>query len=310
MIAMNKQLCHKEFRAMGTEVAVDIVTGPGENEKKKIEKTLNEIRKIFENNENIFSRFKEESELSKVNAQLGRETKISPKLFEMLTLCLAYYKKTDKYFDPRILTNLEAIGYTQNFADTKWPEINLGEKEAISNSLEEDLILNKEGWSLLIKKKIDTSGIVKGFTVDEAAQFLKSNNFRNFIVDAGGDMYLNGLNERGKAWEIGLEGSNIKLQITDEGVATSGISRKRWRLGEKKFHHLINPKKFEEFKFEIKSVTVISQDTIEADVLAKSLFLMGKEAGLERAKEKKIKALFLDYKSNAYLSEEIKKNIV
>lgn len=100
------------------------------------------------------------------------------------------------------------------------------------------------------------------------------------------------------------------LKLKNEGIATSGISRKKWEAGGKKFHHLINPKDTENFSFDLKTVTVIREKTVEADGRAKVLFLMGKVKGLEFANRNNLKALFLDYKGNVYLSEKMKENVI
>lgn len=294
------------FRAMGTDVSVEITDLRGQG-------FLEEVKNVFTKNEKIFSRFNEGSELSKINSNLGKEIEISNEMLEVLDLCLKFNKISAGYFDPRIIGNLEKIGYCGDFKklhfDDKAGEV---EWEKIEGELKNDLIVNKEKKTVLARKRIDTTGIAKGYTVDEAAEYLRKQGFENFTVDAGGDMYAAGINDNG-GWKIGIEGlddDKLMLKLKDEGIATSGISRKRWTLGGKKFHHLINPKDPENFSFDIKTVTVIENKTVEADGRAKVLVLMGKTKGLEFANRNNIKALWLDYRGNVYLSEAIKGYLV
>lgn len=293
---------------MGTDVSIEIV------ETEDVSDELTEIENIFKKNEKIFSRFRDDSELSKINNNLGKETNVSREMLEVLELCLKFNKISDGYFDPRVIENLEIIGYDRDFKSNDLNKVDTDIKlEKITGELVEDLIINREGKTVLVKKRIDTTGIAKGYTVDEAGKYLDSKGFKNYIVDAGGDMNIKGLNDEGKKWCIGIEGledNKLMLELTDCGVATSGISRKRWKIGEKKVHHLINPKDPENFSHDIKTVTVVEEKTVEADGRAKVLVLMGKEKGLEFANQNKIKALFLDYKGNVYLSEAIKENII
>lgn len=315
MIAMNNNLekIKLDFRAMGTDVSVEIIF-ESLTLKANAQKALQYVQKIFTENEKIFSRFSNDSELARINRNIGKEVAISNKMFAVLELCLKFNKISEGYFDPRIISVLEKIGYDKDF---KMNDFNVSEDkkinlEKIDTNLQEDLILSSEKKTILIKKRIDTTGIAKGFTVDECARFLKKEGFKNFIVDAGGDMFAQGFNKDGKEWAVGVEGApddKIIIKLNQEGIATSGISRKRWKIGEKKFHHLINPKDPENFSYEIKTVTVVDKETVEADGRAKVLVLMGKEKGLEFANKNNIKALFLDYRGNVYLSNEIKKNI-
>lgn len=309
-----------DFQAMGTDVFIEIVFGhpvskgtPGVLP--RAQKSIERIKEIFAEQEKIFSRFREDSELTGINNELGKEIIASEKMFSVLGLCVKFYELSSGYFDPRVLENLEKIGYDKDFRSNnlnKEDGKNI-ELEKIDGKLQTDLILDAEKKSVLVKKRIDTTGIAKGFTVDEAVRYLKKEGWKNFVVDAGGDMFAQGLDENGKEWEIGIEGlddSRVRLKLRDEGIATSGISRKRWQIGDKKVHHLINPKDPENFSYDIKTVTVIEEKTVEADGRAKVLVLMGKEKGLQFANENGIKALFLDYRGNVYLSEKIKENIV
>ncbi len=309
----NRQTFKTEFRAMGTTVSADIVLEKTKEDSAR--KAFREIRTIFEKNEKIFSRFRPDSELSKINQNLGKEIRVSPEMLEVLELCLKFNKISEGYFDPRVIENLERIGYDKDFKshdfnDRSGKEIFL---EKIEGGLEDDLIIDARMRAVTIKKRIDTTGIAKGYTVDEAANYLSEKGFQNFIVDAGGDMLAQGVNDEGEDWRIGIEGledDRLMLKLKNEGIATSGISRKRWTIGGRKFHHLVNPKDPENFSYEIKTVTVIAEKTVEADGRAKVLVLMGKEKGLEFADRHDLKALFLDYKGNIYLSRRMKENIL
>jgi FAD:protein FMN transferase len=300
------------FQAMGTGVSAEIVVKTPADIA-RVKTALKNIKNIFEKNEKIFSRFRSDSELTRINNNLGKETEVSPEMFEVLELCLKFHEISEGYFDPRIIGNLENIGYDKNFLSNnlnKSEEKNI-KLENISGKLTDDLILNSNKLTVIFKKRLDTTGIAKGYTVDEAAQYFKSNNFSDFIVDAGGDMFAQGLDKKGEDWKIeieGLENNKIMLKLKNEGVATSGISRKKWIIGGKKFHHLINPKDTENFSFDLKTVTVIKEKTVEADGRAKVLFLMGRTKGLKFANDNNLKVLFLDHKNNIYLSEKMKEN--
>jgi FAD:protein FMN transferase len=302
------------FHAIGTEVSVDIVLTENISDD-LARQAIEKVKNIFQKNEKIFSRFRDDSELSFLNANIDQEVVISKEMSEVLELCLKFNKLSGGYFDPRIIGNLEKIGYDKDFK-TNNPSSEAEKEvafEKISGSFADDIVLDPIKRSVRIKKRIDTTGIAKGYTVDEAAQYLLSEGFKNFIVDAGGDMYAAGFNDEGVPWRVAIEGieeKKLMLKMTGAGLATSGIDRKRWTIGDKKFHHLINPKDPENFSYDIKTVSIVEEKTVEADGRAKVLVLMGKVKGLAFANQNNIKALFLDYKGNVYLSEAIKSYII
>lgn len=299
------------FTAMSTEVAAGMIMDDSEKEAGRI---LDAVRHIFLENEKRFSRFDAASELSRLNKNLNEEVSVSEKMARVLNSCLAMHKLSRGYFDPRIIADLEAAGYRKNFQSNDF-EANEEQvaPEIISEPLERDLILDFKNKKVRLKKRVDLSGIAKGFSVDEAARYLKDEKAELFFIDAGGDMYFSGLSEEGDEWRIGVEGiadEKIKLRVSNEGVATSGISRRRWTRGGQKFHHLLNPQKPGEFSFELKSVTVMAEKTETADALAKSIFLMGRQSGMEFTNANGIKALILDYRGNVYVSQKIKENLI
>lgn len=121
--------------------------------------------------------------------------------------------------------------------------------------------------------RLNPSGIVKGFAIDNAARLLKKMAFKNFYVDAGGDIQVSGKNKKGKAWRVGIRNpfnrnENIKIvSVNEEGVATSGTSIRG--------QHIYNPYKPEEEITDIVSLTVIGPNIYEADRFATAAFAMG-----------------------------------
>ena len=128
-------------------------------------------------------------------------------------------------------------------------------------------------------------------------------------------MFTAGENTNGEKWRIAIEGipeKKLMLNISNRGIATSGISRKKWQIGGKKFHHLINPKNPNYFSYEMRTVSVIEKIRKMPMAGPKFWFLLGKEKGMEFAKKNKIAAIFLDYKGNIFYlagSKEIFSNI-
>lgn len=124
----------------------------------------------------------------------------------------------------------------------------------------------------------DTSGLVKGWAIYNAALLLRERGFRNFYVDAGGDIQVMGLNLEGQKWRLGLQNPFNQEQIvkivslSDQGLATSGT----YIRGQ----HIYNPYAKEEPITDIVSLSVIGPNVYEADRFATAAFAMGRE-GIE-----------------------------
>lgn len=158
-------------------------------------------------------------------------------------------------------------------------------------------ILNEEDWSddmklifdLSEKTKIETdgyfdirtplgtydpSGIVKGWSIFNAAKLLKSKGVMDFYIDAGGDIQPSGKNADGDKWSVGIKNPFNQKEIVkivyvgNEGVATSGTYIRGL--------HIYNPKDNKPMD-EIVSLTVIGPNIYEADRFATAAFAMGTE---------------------------------
>ena len=298
----------REFKALGTDVQIFLVIEP-KKRKEKAEKIFNEIREIYKKKEKILSRFDQNSELSKLNSNLNIFQNASRDVLYLAEKSLEYYEKTEKYFDPRIIEILEDIGYEKSFFDEDFGKKKvLGEKYLSKNNLKNDLKIKNN--QIYFGCRMDFSGISKGYITDLISIYLIKNGFQNFLIDSGGDIYAYGKNENQEKWGIEIEGipkEKIILILENSAVATSGITRRKWEIRGKKYHHLINPMYPYNFSFNLKSVTVVDKMCEKADVFAKVLYMMGIEAGMNFAKEKNIASLFLDYRGNIYLSEKMKK---
>jgi len=131
----------------------------------------------------------------------------------------------------------------------------------------------------------DFNALAKGYTVDVLANFLKSNQLENYLVEIGGELVAKGKSPRtGNFWKIaidnpeqGQERNFIRtLRLENEALATSGNYRK-YEIDEEsgqRIAHSINPKTGEAFPTEVLSASVIAPDCMTADAYATALMVM------------------------------------
>ena len=120
----------------------------------------------------------------------------------------------------------------------------------------------------------DPSGLVKGWAIQNAANMLRAWGFRNFYIDAGGDIQVAGYKD-GRPWRIGIRNpfnraEHVKaLALTDQGIATSGTAIRG--------QHIYNPHNRGVPLLEIASMTVVGPNIYEADRFATAAFAMGRK---------------------------------
>lgn len=128
------------------------------------------------------------------------------------------------------------------------------------------------------KNKMDPSGLVKGWAINNAAKILEKKGFKNFYIEAGGDIQTKGNNDLGNLWKIGIRNpfnrtENVKIiEVSGEGVATSGT----YIRGQ----HVYNPHDHDTEITEVISITIIGPNIYEADRMATAALAMGKR-GIE-----------------------------
>jgi len=123
--------------------------------------------------------------------------------------------------------------------------------------------------------KLDPSGLVKGWAIEQAAEHLRKRGVKNFYLEAGGDIQTNGKNADGEAWKVGIRNpfdihEIIKVITTSgEGIATSGT----YIRGQ----HIYDPHVPNLPIESIKSLTVIGPNIYEADRFATAAFAMSED---------------------------------
>jgi FAD:protein FMN transferase len=123
--------------------------------------------------------------------------------------------------------------------------------------------------------KLDPSGLVKGWAVDQAAKRLRKRGIENFYIEAGGDIQTDGMNASNEPWRIGIrnpfnEQEIIKVvTVSGQGVATSGT----YIRGQ----HIYDPHKPDAPTKTVKSLTVVGPNIYDADRFATAAFAMGED---------------------------------
>ncbi len=255
------------FRAMGTDVTV---TATGDEAAIGFRVGL-----TFCEAEQRFSRFRKGSELSALNRARGPFVASAP-LFDALVRAREYVAMTGGVFDPAIGAALVALGYDRSFSPGVLDRDGPGPRPPDATLLDVSLDARTRTVHRPETMHIDLGGMIKGATLDLAARELPAAG----AIDAGGDAVV-----RGGPWWIDVEdpadASRVvaTLALFDGAVATSAGNRRRWKLGDSTAHHLVDPRTKRSAQSDLAQVTVIAARAELADVLAKTVYVLGEDLG-------------------------------
>ena len=250
----------RTFRAMGTEIEL-LVEADG------AAGALDAAEHEFHRLEALLSRFREDSELSRLN----REGSLAagPDLRRVVELALAARERSDGRFDATVHDAVIGAGYDRSFEHVA-ADSNRSSRAARCGG---DVRVDGNRIELGDGVHIDLGGIGKGYAAERAAELLGTAG--PCLVNAGGDIAT-----RGGAWPVGVETATgtMTLELRGAALATSGRDRRRWRRNGRELHHIIDPSTGEPAETDLLRVTVVADDAVEAEVAAKVLFLSGSSA--------------------------------
>lgn len=246
------------------------------------------VQDVFVLTDSQMSEWKEDSPLALINQHAGNKpVKVPQNLFHVIQRSLEIAEMTSGAFDPTWASLWELWKFDENHAVPSQEQV-----DALLPSVNwKNVLLNKNEQSVYLPRgNIGLGGIAKGVALDKAREVLLQQGFEDFMIIAGGQVLVQGLNG-GKRWRVGIrdpEKSQAEyfavLELTDTCVSTSGHYEKFFFEDGVRYHHIIDPRTG--FPSEgVQSVTVISQDAALADALSTAFFIMETDEAIQLAEE-------------------------
>jgi len=270
---------------MGTFARIRIRCAERVADRDVLERALAAAREV----ERLMSTYREDSELSAVNRLAARqEVKVSPETFHLLEKARDYSRITDGAFDITVTPLLDV-----------WKRSAAANRQPTSDELAD--AARHVGWRKVILSgpapmtvrfadpgvRINVDAIAKGYGVDRALQSLRVAGVSSALVNIGGEIAC-----FGDDWIIGIQdpfaGDNDnplrerprwRVKCRDAAVATSGNYRRYVTIDGRKVSHIVDPRTGRPADTPA-SVTIIADQTVDADALATAVSVMGPEKGL------------------------------
>ena len=265
--------------ALGTFVQINIISSKVDSV--KAEQTLELMYKKIEEYENMFDYRHESGNLYEFNSSTSIRKENNELLFSLIKDSIRFAEKTGGFFDPTILPIVQLYGF-----DTENPAFPGDDKirETLKNVGYEKVTVHEDMIEKPFYVKFDLGGIAKGKIVDLVRYQLEQTGYTDFLINAGGDIYVSGFNRDKKKWKIAIQDPvrensfNAIIEKSNTAIVTSGDYERFFIEDGIKYSHLFNPKTGYPFS-DCKSVTILSDDTAFADAVATAVFTMGSKAG-------------------------------
>lgn len=238
------------------------------------------VAAAVERDEARWSRFRPTSEVSRINTAAGAPVHVSEETLRILEACIEWTACTGGLFQPLVGGALIAWGYRRSLLQEAAFAPRSPGPRVLHGHIGLDLL---RGTARITRgTRLDLGGIAKSWIAGHAAAVLRARcDDPTVVVDAGGDLvaargdHIVAVEAPGgvdyQADPDRPAAAHVLLR-SRQGVATSGYGRRRWRNGDgHEAHHLIDPETGRPGP--ATHATVMSDDPVAADVLAKVLAL-------------------------------------
>ncbi len=289
---MNDSLVHTTS-LMGTVVTFQIV-GHGVTEAARAERTAAVARAVqwFHDITATCSRFEPQSELAQLTLRIGESVPVSVLLFEAVRFALEVAEATDGAFDPTVGHRMASLGFDREFRSGRAVHTGGGNGASYRDV---ECNVHETTITLLRPLTLDLGAVAKGMAIDMAARELKP--FGDFMINAGGDLYLGGCNADGQPWHVGIRHPRDAqalvetLRVSNAAVCTSGDYERR-RPTDPAVHHLLDPRS-NATATSLVSATVMAPTAMVADALSTAAFVLGPVEGLALLERQGVEGLLL-----------------
>jgi thiamine biosynthesis lipoprotein len=270
------------FRAMGGEM-IAILEGNTDSPPS----ILDEVPVWFEDWEQTLSRFRADSELSRLNKTYDQPVEVSDTLWDVFQYALSAETITNGLVTPTVLDAVLEAGYDQNFETL--PRHQQKNERSVSTAINllSFVLWDEKSQTICLPQgvRLDFGGVAKGWAAHQVAERLQEHG--SALMNAAGDIAISGALTSGVAWQIGVrnpfvQGTDFEtLNLNRCGVATSGKDRRRWTKNGLPHHHIIDPYTGQPAETNVMTATIIAPTVMEAEAAAKAVLILGGEEGLK-----------------------------
>lgn len=250
------------------------------------ESILDDLKKLCEKYDTMFSTTNTDSELYKLNHANGQPFTVSSETANLIQEGIHYSELSGGAFD----LTIEPVSALWDFKADK-PTVPSSDAIAQAVSHVDYTKVDIQDNTVTLEDPeagIDLGAIAKGYIADQVKTYLKKQGIKHAIINLGGNVDVIGTKPDGSKYNIGIQkpfdesGEAItSVQLKDQTVVTSGIYERYFKKNGKLYHHILDPRTGYPCENNLYSVSIITDSSTKADALSTTCFLLGYEKGME-----------------------------
>jgi FAD:protein FMN transferase len=279
------RLIERAGLTMGTELKLTAWT----SDEALARKLFDEVFKDFDRLDSLMSVWKQGSDVLRLNEAAGdHPVPVSPEVLECLRIARQISELTDGRFDVTFGALSDLWRFDDQDKDNRVPDPAEIQKRLSLIDYRRLVIDERAGTAFLQQRgmRAHLGGIGKGYAVERAVKTFRKGGLADFMVQAGGDLYVSGLKD-GRPWRLGINdprgpgGSSFAvLELSDATFSTSGDYERFFMKDGVRYHHIIDLQTGQPARL-CRSVTIAAASPVLADGLSKGVFILGPEKGME-----------------------------
>ena len=301
------QLHSHSASIMGTSWSIKVVEPMDEDQFATLIKDLSHRLTTLEA---MMSTYQNASQISRFNASRSTDWQsVSQEVVAVVAYAQKVSRLTDGAFDITVAPIVELWGFGKTTIERKPTDQEI--KDVSASIGHHHLSFRQDPPALrknIAELRVDLSAIAKGYAVDELAKILHLAQMKNYLLEVGGELRASGKNHNFEIWKIGVEKPvpgwrevMRAVQLDGSGIATSGDYRNFVEFNDKRYSHEIDPRALHPILYQGGSVTVIAKSTMQADAWATGLFIIGKEKGMQIAKQQGLAVYYIEQTADGFV---------
>jgi thiamine biosynthesis lipoprotein len=233
------------------------------------------------------SRFRDDSELARVNRSAGTEVALSPLLAEAVRVALRAAETTDGIVDPTVGRSLRSLGYDRTFTMVAGRDSATMRVRHRPAPGWRSVDLDDDAGTLRLEPgtELDLGATAKALAADRAALAAAERTGTGVLVSLGGDIAVAGAPPDG-GWPVliaddhraRLDGPGTVVAIASGGLATSSTEVRRWRAGGVEIHHIVDPRTGIPVERVWRTTTVAAASCVDANIASTAAVVLGRDA--------------------------------
>jgi FAD:protein FMN transferase len=228
------------------------------------------------------SRFRDDSEIARVNASPGCWVEVSDLFLEAALTGLRAAKLTKGSVDPTVGRALRVAGYDRDFAEL--PALRTGRVKFAPAPGWRLVQIDPARGAVRVPRgvELDLGATAKALAADRAALACSRSLRGGVLVNLGGDLAVGGPAPAG-GWavrvtddhESGFDAPGQTISISSGGLATSSVTVRRWRRGSDELHHIVDPASGRPAESFWRTVSVAAANCVAANVASTAAIVRG-----------------------------------